>query len=114
MVKQSCILTKKLQIFLQNLGQGSIARNGQMEAVSCVVWAKLAFLVQKSIVEIDKLDIHVGVSQLTIGLIESLNLFIAADIDRALVGWSFIDGKDRQQADLRQRIVTRNLLNNGF
>ena len=73
-----------------------------MEAVSCVVWAQLTFFVQKSIVEIDKSDIHVGVGQLAIGLIKGLNLFIAADIDRALVGRSFIDGQDRQQLDLRR------------
>ena len=58
----------------QSLGQGCIASNGQMEAVPCVVWAQLASLVQKSIVEINKLDIHVGASQLAIGLIEGLNL----------------------------------------
>lgn len=76
---------KELQIFLQSLGQGCIASNGQMETICCVVWAQLASLVQKGIVEINKLDIHVGASQLAIGLIESLNLFNEAPAYKSTV-----------------------------
>ena len=75
----------------------------------CSLGAAVSFPRSESIVEIDKLDIHVGASQLAIGLIKGLNLFIAADIDRALVGWSFIDREGPTATGSEPRIVTRNL-----